>query len=655
VADPPGGDPQVIGSTIRIGGAPHTVVGVMPRGFLFPVRDFLWLPFRYNALAYAPGAGPTGTIVGRLKAGVSLEAARKEMEFVGERMASQFATTHAQLRPQVLPYTGVLTGMDSTEAKVGVAVTQILAFLLLALACGNVGILILARAATRTQEIAIRTAIGASRLRIVSQLFIESLLLAAGAAGLGLLILQVVARGPDYLLTGLPYWVDFDVSVRTAGLALSLAIVSAVIAGVVPALKATGKRVQASIQRASTGGSGIRFGKGYSTLIIAEVAVSVLLLALLGSALLPTALSKPGALGIPTDQYLYASIRLSRADATPGSLALTHNELIRRLAAEPGVGKVAIASNLPGMSHEVRYVQIEGLLREAGAAAPAWLVNLARVDVGYFDALQRPILNGRNFSRADLGADRSAVIVNQSFVQRVLGGRNPIGRRLRYWEPGQEPGPWSYEVVGVVGSLGMNAVAAERDEGLYQVAAPGELHPLRFALHMSGDPERFAPRLRAIVSSIDPGVLLQNPVVLSNVPNPERRVMTLTTLLFALLAGIAVVLAAACLYALMSFTVTERTREYGIRTALGARPARIVSTVGKRAFLQLGSGVLVGAALSALVLAQSSGRNSALIPTANWHLTVGVIALFVVAVGLLACARPTLRLIRIQPLEALKS
>ncbi len=172
------GDPDIVGRTIRIGAVPHTVVGVMPEEFLFPIRDHLWLPFRYNPLAYERGAGPSGRIMGRLADDVSIEEARTEIEVLGQRMANQFPDTHAQLLPQVLPYTRVLTEIDSPEARAGIVLTQILAFLLLALACGNVGILILARAATRSGELAIRTALGASRVRIVSQMFIESFVLA---------------------------------------------------------------------------------------------------------------------------------------------------------------------------------------------------------------------------------------------------------------------------------------------------------------------------------------------------------------------------------------------------------------------------------------------------------------------------------------------
>ncbi|MGH7461242.1 MAG: FtsX-like permease family protein, partial [Longimicrobiales bacterium] len=570
--------------------------------------------------------------------------------------------THTHLRPQVLPYTSALKKLTAPDAQWVILITQILALLLLVLACGNVGILILARVATRSSEIAIRTALGASRIRILSQLFIESLVLAVLAAGAGLLLLQAVATSPGFLLGELPYWVDFEVSLKTTLLALSLAVLSAAIAGVVPALKATGKRVQATIQSGS--GSGIRFGKGYSALIVGEVAVALLFLAI-GSWLMPALLAKPAELGIPTDQYLYATLRISRVDPMAKveasnnpefvrRVAVAQEELARRLSEEPGLGPVAVADVFPGMSHRSGWIQIEGLPRGPGAPAPGYLVNVARVDLRYFEAMKMPILSGRNFNNADLGEDRSAVMVNTSFVERVLGGRNPIGRRIRYWEAGKEPGPWAFEIVGVVEGLGMNALNPAADQGVYHVVAPGELHPLTIALRVGSDPARFTARLRSVVNEIDASALIQRVEPLNEVPHPERSILVMGTYLVALLAGIAVVLATACLYALMSFTVAKRTRECAIRTALGARPIGIMATIARKVFFQLSAGVMIGALLSAGFLSNLNSHGGMLPGTPSWPLNVALITLLVIAIAVLACVKPTLRAIRIRPVDALK-
>ena len=550
--------------------------------------------------------------------------------------------------------------MEFGEDDTLIRLIQFLAVLLLALACGNVGILILARTATRSAEIAIRTALGASRARLVGQIFVESLLLAVLAVGIGLGVGQIVATTLDAPVDTLPFWTDFRITQDTVVLAMWLAVLSAGIAGVVPALKATGKSVHSSLQRAASGGSGIRFGWASSVLIVAEVTVAVWFLSL-GAVMAPSAISEPGGLGIETDQYLYASLRIPRIEPISsqvesyevefqGRIRATHEELARRLAEEPGIGPIAIATRLPGMAHHSRRLEIEGDAASGGARGQ--FVQTARVDVGYFDALDQPILIGRNFNTDDLRTDRKVVIVNTNFVDKSLGGRNPIGRPVRYAvSTGEEPGPW-LEIVGVVGHLGMNGENPEADAGVYEVVAAGDLHPVSFAIRVGNDPESYTPRLRAITTEIDPGAMIQGPQALHRVFNADRYGVAWGTALLMLLSAIAVTLSAAGLYALMSFTVAQRKREIGIRTALGAMPGSIVGTIAKRAFAQLMVGVSIGVVLCAWMF--SSPQWDSTIHTEHWPLLVAAIATAVLAVGMFACISPTRRGLRVRPVEALK-
>lgn len=656
------GDPDVVGTSILVGGVPRTVVGVMPEGFLFPQRDHLWLPFRYNPFDYAEGDGPNAWIMGRLADGVTLAGAQAELDVFGQRMALEYPDTHGRLRPRTLPFTEAHAPFLDTPGSPDFYYAEFLALALLALACANVGILILARVATRTREIAIRTALGAGRARIVTQIFVESLVLAVGSAGIGLLMGQLVAGRFQMLMGNLPYWVDFGITPRAIMLAMSLAVVSALIAGAIPALKATGKNVQNTIQRTASGASGIRFGFASNALIVAQVVVAVLCIGM-GTSLLPTVVNESGGLGLEADQFLSAALRIPQPD--PGSidseatrtdfqgrLRRVHEELSRRLAAEPGVGSVAIASSLPGMSHARRRIEVEGEPLAPGSLG--YPVHSAQVDIGYFDALEQPIHSGRGFSTADLGDDGSAVIVNATFVENVLRGRQPIGQRVRYAAPpGNEPGPW-YEIVGVVGHLGMNALNPDLDEGLYHPAAPGTLYPVRFAIRVASGPSAFVPRLRAIVAEIDAGAMIQDPLPLDEVPNYNRFLAVWGGVAAALLSAITVLLSAAGLYALMSFTVAQRTREIGIRCALGARPASIVATIARRASLQLMTGVTIGAALTSLLL-RGIEPGADVLQVTDWQVAVPLIALGVVLVGLLACVPPTRRGLRVLPVDALKS
>jgi predicted permease len=659
------GDPDAVGSTIRIGDVPHEVVGIMPEGFLFPINDHLWLPLRDQPTDYERGMGPDILMFGRLADGVSLEEAQAELSTVGLSMAAQFPDTHQYLRPQVNGYTSTVMGVDSGD-RAELYFIQLIVLALLAIVCGNVGTLILARTATRSGEIAMRTALGASRGRIVSQLFVESLVLAVVSAGFGLVLGDIIANifHRSGLFLEAPFWLDFGVSFKTAVTALGLAVFCAVIAGVLPALKATGARVQRTLQQTGTR-SGIRFGLGASVLIVAEVALAVGFLTMGGAMSRSLLAGASAVMEIEPTEYAMALVRIPWTDhsALENDLRVTdfraqvvraHEELLRRLAAEPGVRGVAMGTALPGMGHGGRRVEVEGEVRGAGFEGRE--VMFARVDVGFFDGLGVQIQNGRDFTTSDLigtlERDRTAVIVNSAFVEHVLGGGNPIGRHLRYLVPGgQEPGPW-YEIVGVVGHLGMNEMNPERDEGVYHPAAPGEIHPIWTAVRVGEEPMSYLPRLRAITSEVDPDAMIQYPSALSDAPNDERTVTGYGILLLGFLSGVAIVLSGAGLYALMSFTVSQRTREIGIRTALGARPGRIVVAIARRAFVQLVSGVLAGVALGLWLISQVSGDEST--RGANWTLMLATIAGFVFLVGMLACVAPTVRGLRIRPVEALK-
>ena len=659
-----GGDPDVIGETLRIGTAPHEIVGVMPEGFLFPIRNLLWIPLRDLPTDFERGRGPDILIFGRLADGVSLDEARAELETVGQRMSAEYPDTHEHLRPQVGAYTSVMMGIDP-EDMAEMFLVQMVVLVLLAIVCGNVGTLILARTAARSDEIAVRTALGASRARIVTQLFVEALVLAVLATGVGLLIGDRIGNAfANRVFLEAPFWIDLGVKPSTVAIGLGLAVFCASVAGVVPAFKATGKHVQNQLQRAATG-SGVRFGFGSSALIVAEVALALAFLTVGGS--LATTLIYGSTVddGIPRDEYMMSVVRIPWTDHTAfendlrvtafaEEVAATHVELARRLEAEPSISRFAFGNRLPGMEHPRRRIEVDGADPQDGTEGHR--VRQARVDVGFFDGFGAEILDGRTFTSSDLlgtiQEDRTAVIVNTAFVERVLGGRNAVGARFRYTVPDdQEPGPW-YEIIGVVDHMGMNDLDPHRDEGVYHPAAPGEIHPIVVAALAGEDPLSFAPRLREIVTEVNPDAMVQYPRVLENAPNSDRDVNRYGVLLLLLVSAIAIVLSGAGLYALMSFTVDQRRREIGIRTALGATAQRIIRAVATRALLQLLVGLALGAVAGEGLMRLLLGDQEVL--HMDPRLLLAAFAGFILLVGALACVAPTLRGLRIQPVEALR-
>jgi predicted permease len=666
------GDPGAVGSTIQIGTIPYEVVGIMPEGFMFPIRDFLWLPLRTAPADVERGLRGDILKFGRLADGATLEQAHAELSSIALRVATEPPDPARPYRPRVTGYTAMMIGLDSDDMR-GWYSIQLIIFALLAIVCGNVGTLILARTATRAGEISLRTALGASRSRVVAQLFVESLVLAVVSAGCGLLIGEVIGtqvtrsivstNDPGAFFEGAPFWLDFGVTVKTAATALSLAVFCAVIAGVLPAFKATGARVQQNLQKTGMG-SGIRFGFGATALIVSEVALAVGFLSMGGTlarGLLP---DRSAPMEIEPAEFAYGMLRISSSDRTalendpidPDSrarVARINETLKQRLAVEPGIHGVAMGDMLPGMFHDREEVEVEGDQR--GQASQGYTVMVARVDVGFFEGLGARIESGRGFSTADLlgtiDRDRTSVIVNTAFVEHVLGGGNPIGRRVRYVTYGdQEQGPW-YEIVGVVGRLGMNEAHPESDEGLYHPVAPGDLNPIWTAVRVGEDPMSFLPRLHQIASEIDPDAMIQYPATLDQAPNEERTGTRWITLLLAFLSAVVLVLSGASLYALMSFTVSQRTREIGIRTAVGARPLRVVAAIGRRALLQLVGGITLGVAIGVRLITGLSDENTR---EANWPLMIVAIAGFVLLIGMLACLAPTLRALRIRPVEALR-
>lgn len=671
-----GADPGAVGTALRIGEATHTVVGVMPEGFRFPVREQLWLPLREQP-GELPFQGSPLSVFGRLADGVSAADAQTELGAVVRQTRAEFPDSHEHLRGEVVPFSFILLApaAGGVRAELGFYAVQVLTLLLLLIACTNVGMLIFARTATRSEELAVRATLGAGRARIVGQMLTEAAVLSLAAVGVGLLVadqgLRILQRNVE---SGMPYWIDLSVSYPTVARALGLALFSAVAAGLFPALKVTGKGLQRGLQSGAVRLTGARFGGVSSVLIVLDVAMAVIIIGV-GIAAIDnlTTINSNEALGIEPGEYLSASIRLPElepaADAEAADreaflarIEATQRALVQRLEAEPGVRGVAIGNRLPRMDHPGRRVTVEG--EEVGEGFRGHVVQVARVDAGFFRALGTPILLGRGFDSRDIGDNRSTVIVNTTFVDQVLGGRNPIGQRVRYaagarlsgadsLQTGGETSPW-LEIVGVVPRLGMNMVAPAQDAGLYQPLAPGELHPMLIGIRLGDDPASFAPRLRELVVEVDANAVAVSVVPLDEVVQDDLFAAYLMTTGGALLVAILVMVAASGIYAIMSFTVAARTREIGVRTSLGAKRRDIVRTISGRAFIQLGVGALLGLSLTWRLLSMFQ-NGAGWIPGYSPFLVALLAALGVaLLIGLPSCLAPTLRALRIIPTEAMR-
>jgi len=659
------GDSAAVGRIVRIGGEAHVVVGVMPPDFLFPAEEQLWLPLPERPGA-EPGEGPPLEIFGRLPEGATDDAAQAELTALGGRLTASFPERYVRLQAEVVPF-----GIDFFGfPKGGLAeiwIFQWMALVLLGVACVNVGLLIFARTATRSKELAVRTALGASRRRIVAQVFTETLVLALVATGLGLLLLDLL---PNRLLDamwspewgGVPWWIDLGLTPAAVVQALLLAVFSATLASLLPAIRVTGKAVQQNIQRSEAGGYGIRFGAISTTLVVADVVFAVAAIGLVAAVgdRMANITGHGRMAGLSPEHVLAVELELPEESfagdgdtlavvAWRARLAAIQDELVGRLAAEPGVRGVAVADRLPRMDHDGWHVEVEG-------ASPgedrfgSYDIDRARVDPGFFDGLDQPIVAGRGFGEGDLEGDRGTVIVNTTFVERILGGRNPVGRRLRHLAANGEPGPW-FEI-GVVPDLAMNLAEPESPGGVYHPAAPGEIHPLRLAVHVGPDPGAFTPRLRELAHQVEPTAIVAPPTPLDRVFPEDWYLMVGLAIGWGLFVAVLLGLAASGIYAIMAFAVAQRTREIGIRAALGAGRAQVVATVGRRAATQLLAGVALGMPLAAWIYRYI--REAPTPPGTAVLVTVVPGLAVVVLVGLAACTVPLLRALRIEPTEAMR-
>ena len=659
------GDSGVIGRTVRITGAQATIVGVMPDGFAFPRTQELWAPLRIDVSGYERRQGIAIRILGRLAPGATLEQARTELTNLGRIAAGDFPHTHQHLRPQLFTFAESVQLLGGSERGLMLLSGNIFVVMLLVLVCANVALLMFARAATRETEIVVRSALGASRRRIVMQLFAEALVLGTVAAVVGLTAAGWGTRWGLDLMRGeltdgsgnFAFWVDGKLSPLTFVYTALLTLLAAAIAGVLPGLKIT-RDLGDRLKRATAGGGGTQFGGMWTAVIVVQLAVTM------GFPVVTFFVGKDAKrietypLPFPVDQYLSVRLEMERFSAEPGadtSIAAFEarylaaaERLEARLEADPAVAGVVFAEHLPRQYHENNQVEVD-----EGAVAPhderGHVVASTRVDPKYLDVLGASMLSGRWFNSGEASPDARVAVVNKAFVDRVLAGKNPIGRRIRYPRDSQsERQPW-YEIIGVAPDMG--TISGWGPAGIYHPLARKGMYPLNAAVHVRGDPNAFAPRLRAIATDVEVTLRLAELMPLRDVVNAELAFYAFWVKMTRIVSALVLLLSLTAIYAVMSFAVSRRTREIGVRVALGATPRRIVGSVFAQPLRQLGMGLLAGTLLVGWLLGMIEGGA----PSADQLLMLAAYTAVMTAVCLIACVVPTRKALAVEPTEALRA
>jgi predicted permease len=672
-----GASRDVIGKSVRINGKLATVVGVMAPGFAFPVNEQLWLPL-YSEFPPRPRndlAGPANQIavLGLTKQGVSVDQANAEFNAIAKRLAAAFPDTnkkfdHALVEPLIKSFTPV--------AIRGLLLTM-LAFCvgLLLIACVNVMNMQFARATLRAKELAVRSALGATRIRLIRQMLTESLLLAAigAACGVGLAVYAA-----DYLQAAthnqanpIPSYITFTIDTPVLAFVVGATVFAALASGFVPAWLASRTDAIEALKESGRGNTSRAIGLITRGLVVLQILVTSLLL--VGSLLQLQSIVRQQRVdyGYDTTALLAARMGLMDGDyPTPEARKLFFDRLVRELRGDPGFESAALTNRFRMTFSGFTAIEIEGQKYPMDSDRPN--ANFEQVTDGYFATLGARILEGRDFALDDTDAKLPVAVVNAPFAKKHFGNTSALGRRFRtVGNNGQLFGPWRI-IVGVVSNLRMQApfnIPNVDDTGFYvpyfaSVLGPAQPGPIsqQFATVIVRPRGQVAagsvaPALQRVVNKVDPNL----PLYFVGTPKDNQDTFLaqnrIIAALFSIFGGVAVVMASIGLYGVMSFSVNQRTQEFGIRMALGADHNCILQMVLQQGAVQLVVGLVAGLGLTAMigVLFREGIQNQLFHISPHDPLTYGSVALLLTVVAFIATIVPARRATRVDPMIAMRA
>ncbi|MEE8520079.1 MAG: ABC transporter permease [Gemmatimonadota bacterium] len=646
-------DPDIVGVTARLNGETMTIVGVMPEGFEFPLDNQLWTPLRMNHLEIERGEGITLEVYGRLKDGYTQDMAQAEFSAIASRLALEYPESNEGIGAIIKPYTDEFIGEQPRQL---LQFMLLAVFLVLLVACANVANLLLSRAAVRTKEVAIRSAMGASRSRVVMQLLAEAFAIAAvgGVIGIGLGWLGVKAFNWAIVDANPPFWIDIKIDPVAVIFVLGLVLVSSLVAGIVPALQASGANVNEVLKDESRGSSSLHIGKVSKGLVVLELALSFGLLVSAGLMVKSVVNAANVEYGFNTESVFTARLGLPVA-AYPDSLSQTqfYDELQPRLEARFGSGNVTLARTFPALGSQGRRFALEGETYERDQDYPE--TNWVRITPGYFETFGVSIRQGRDFTQQDNPTSLPVAIVNESFAASLFPDESPLGRRIRLGDSDTEE-PW-LTIVGVAPDMyldGPNVDDEDYDpEGVYTPFHQNPDEWVGVAINVAGgDPLAITPEVRDIVASVDDNMPIYFVDSLGGWLDQSTWFVRVFGTIFMIFGGVALFLASVGLYGVMAFSVRQRTKEMGIRMALGAEGRDVMRLIVRQGLVQLAIGLVLGLGLAALL---SRGMDIILFGVEPLDpMTFISIAIVLIGTGLLASFVPARRATRVDPVIALR-
>ena len=652
-----GGDPGVVGQAVRLDGVPFRVIGVMPEGFQFPpfwfTRAEMWAPLPL-AVRAADRGGQSLRVFGRLRREAGIARAQSEIDAICARLAAEYPRTNARLTAEVVPLKDKVVGNIRPTLLVLLGTTG----LVLLIGCANVANLLLARAASRRKEMALRVAVGAGRGRLVRQLVAESVVLAVLGGAAGFLLAEWGTRLLIQSLPGgaMPRQGELGMDTAAFAFAFVVSLVAGALAGLVPAIEASRADLNETLKEGGRGSAASGRQASRSALVIAEMALAIVLLAgasLTARSFIRLQTQDPG---FNPHDLLTFTVRVSgTVDDEPLRKPRFFEQVSRRLETLPGVRAVGAINHVPlAGDYWTRSFRIEGRPAPEPGEAPGAAYRLVRP--GYFRAMEIPMLRGRDFSSEDAPGSPCVAIVNDRLTQRHFPGEDPVGRRIAF----ENPEPAWCSIVGVVRDVKQSDWTAEPGNEIYlvydQAVASGGAGArqgyLSFVVRTASEPLALVPAVRAAIRRLNAGAAVSEVETMDTVIREKSRRQRLAAALLACFAVLALLLAGIGIYGVVAWTVAARRHDIGIRMALGAAPGRMIwLTVGQAmgpvavGIVAGVAGALAGGRFIAGILFQVRPADPA---------TFLLVPLLLALVALAACWLPARRAARVDPTTALR-
>src|SRR6185295_13701757 len=636
-------DPNVIGKAVRVNTIPATIVGVMPDGFKWPFQSEVWMPMSQRSPVFRlPRQGRSFLVYGRLADGATLEQARSEMKNIAAQLSNQYQDSNKDLTAQVTPFLDFVIGPQIKTMFY--ALMGAVAFVLL-IACSNVANLLLARAADRSREVAVRVALGATRWRVIRQLLVESVLLAviSGIVGLGLGYLGVQWFDGESQNIGRPYWMTFNMDARVFAFVAFVCLLTGIIFGLAPALHISKTNVNEVLKEGGRSGSGgLRARRWTAGLIVAELTLTLVLLAGAGFMMRSFMNMYRFEPGFETSRLLMMSIILPGRKYPSRDDQLTILRRIEERLNSVGAIEGATTSIAPPMGGgNSRQLAIDG--HSAAAGDKPATVTMLQTGPHYFDALGVKLLRGQAWTPNDGTPGHEVAIINQQLATTYFGTEDPIGKRIRLTDdtPAGQQSAWA-TIVGLSPNVRQRGGvrSPDPDPVVYVPHEQVTVAPRGAVILVRGrsDPGPLTAQLRKEIFALDPDMPLANIRTMDQQLAQQRWDVRVFGTMFSVFAAIAIVLATVGLYAVTAYSVTQRTQEIGVRMALGAQAHQVRNLILRRGMIQLAIGLIIG-----LAGAFGVGRllRSLLVQTGpSDPLTLASITLLLIAVGMTACLLP---------------